>query len=105
MKNILTEKAMPVTLARELVRSIPYGTKFHRVRSMNAYIIDLIIINNRLYRFVKSYDTIVAVYDYDENTYTEFGKYSATTSKQVTVIFNAEFSRCGASREFNPHRI
>ncbi len=105
MKNTLTEKTMPASLARELVNFIPYGTKFHLVRSMNAYITDLVIINDKIYRFVKSYDTIVAIYDYDENTYTEFGKYSVTTSKQVTVIFNIEFRRCGASREFNPHRI
>ena len=102
MKNTITEKAMPVSLAKNLVNSIPYGTKFHCVRSMNAYITDILEINNGLYRFIKSYDTIVAIYDYDNNTYTEFGKYSVTTSKQVTTIYNIEFSRFGVSREFNP---
>ena len=105
MKNTITEKAMSVSLAKDLVNSIPYGTKFRQVRSMNAYITDLVEINNGLYRFIKSYNTVVAIFDYDNETYTEFGKYSVTTSKQVTTIYNIEFARGGVSREFNPERI
>ena len=56
-----------------------------RFRHCNAYISNCIL--NR-YFLVKSYDTIVAVIDDQEGELYELGKWSRTTSKQVTQIFN-----------------
>lgn len=103
MKNTITENAMSVSLAKDLVYSIPYGTKFNRIRSMNAYTTDAIEIDGNYYRFLKSYNTIVGIVDYGNNTFTEFGKYSVTTSKQVTVFYRA-LPSC-ITREFNPNGI
>ena len=103
MNNTITEKAMSVSLAKDLVNSIPYGTKFNRIRSMNAYTTDAVEINGRYYRFLKSYNTIVGIIDYENGTFTEFGKYSVTTSKQVPYFYN-KFKSC-LTREFNPCHI
>lgn len=43
------------------------------------------------YMLVKSYNTIVAVVDMDNECYYELGKWSRTTSKQQTQIYNAYF--------------
>jgi hypothetical protein len=43
------------------------------------------------YTFIKSYQTIVAIIDHDERKLYELGKYSQTTSKQVTQIHNSMF--------------
>ena len=40
------------------------------------------------FRLVKSYNTIVALIDITNKKYYEIGKYSRTTSKQVTQIHN-----------------
>ena len=56
-----------------------------RFRHCNAYTSNCIL--NR-YFLVKSYDTIVAVIDDQEGELYELGKWSRTTSKQVTQIFN-----------------
>lgn len=39
-------------------------------------------------RMIKSYDTKVAFYDYTTKCFCEIGKFSRTTSKQCTRIFN-----------------
>lgn len=104
MKNTLTEKAMPVSLARELINSA-YPIHFKRFHSCNAYYSDPVSIGEYTVRFLKSYSTIVGVVFYDEDTVTEFGKYSVTTSKQFTQMYNELFSHYGFSREFNPYRI
>ena len=72
--------------------------EFYRFRSCNAYIAeDLIDIEDSTdgtvhsIRLIKSYDTIVAFYDYDNNVFCEIGKFSPTTSKQLTQIYNQEF--------------
>ena len=41
------------------------------------------------YKLVKSYETIVAIIDLDMDTLYELGKWSSTTSKQVTQIYNS----------------
>ena len=56
-----------------------------RFRHCNSYISNCIL--NR-YFLVKSYNTIVAVIDDQEGELYELGKWSRTTSKQVTQIFN-----------------
>ena len=43
------------------------------------------------YTFIKSYRTIVAIIDHDEKKLYELGKYSRTTSKQVSQILNSMF--------------
>ena len=53
-----------------------YGAK-------NCYYTD--IING--YRLIKSCETIVAIVDLHEWVFVEFGKWSATTSKQCTQFF------------------
>ena len=55
-----------------------------RFRNCNAYISNCIL--NR-YFLVKSYNSIVAVIDDQEGELYELGKWSRTTSKQVTQIF------------------
>ena len=54
-------------------------------RHCNAYISNCLF--NR-YFLIKSYNTIVAVIDDQNGELYELGKYSRTTSKQVTQIFN-----------------
>ena len=56
-----------------------------RFRNCNAYISSCIV--NR-YFLVKSYNTIVAVIDDQLGELYELGKWSRTTSRQVTQIFN-----------------
>ena len=51
------------------------------------------LIDNR-YILIKSYNTIVAMVDTYQNKLFEFGKYSRTTSKQITQINNQMFSEC-----------
>lgn len=103
MKNTLTDNAMDILTANNLVSKIPYGTTFFRIRSMNAYETNVIEIDGKRYRFLKSYNTIVGIADYENNTFTEFGKYSVTTSKQVTFFYN--FFKSCFTREFNPNGI
>lgn len=54
-------------------------------RHCNAYISNCLF--NR-YFLIKSYNTIVAVIDDQQGELYELGKWSKTTSKQVTQIFN-----------------
>ena len=62
-----------------------------RFRHCNAYISSCIL--NR-YFLVKSYNTIVAVIDDQERELYELGKWSRTTSKQVSQIFNMRGYEC-----------
>ena len=68
-------------------------------RSCNAYISNCLF--NR-YFLIKSYNTIVAVIDDQEGLLYELGKWSRTTSKQVTQIFNMldyeSYSKYGFSK-------
>ena len=59
--------------------------KWKRFRSCQCWISECI--NNR-YFLVKSYNTIVAVIDDQQAELYELGKWSTTTSKQVTQIYN-----------------
>lgn len=61
------------------------GVSWKRFRHCNAYISSCIA--NR-YFLVKSYSTIVAVIDGQNGDLYELGKWSPTTSKQVTQIYN-----------------
>ena len=63
----------------------PIWLKWKRFRSCQCWISECI--NNR-YFLVKSYNTIVAVIDDQQAELYELGKWSTTTSKQVTQIYN-----------------
>ena len=83
-----------VVLARPLNDPLEY----YRFRSCNAYIASELITvrddeteKDHEIRLIKSYNTIVAFYDYDTNTFCEIGKFSRTTSKQLTQIHSQEF--------------
>ena len=46
------------------------------------------------YFLIKSYNTIVGIVDVQDNEFFEIGKYSPTTSKQITQIHNSMFRSC-----------
>lgn len=50
-------------------------------------------LQNRFF-LIKSYRTIVGIVDDQEGDFFEMGKYSPTTSKQMTQIFRQRFSDC-----------
>lgn len=54
--------------------------KKKRIRRMNLYLCDN--------KYLVSYDTLVGVVDYDNNTLHEwgYGNYSSTTSRQITIF-------------------
>ena len=63
--------------------------KWKRFDSKQAYISDRALFNaNGSYYLFKSYSTIVGIIDELNNTFIELGKYSRTTSKQVTQYIN-----------------
>ncbi len=62
------------------------ATGWERFRSCQAWVSNLI---DGRYRLIKSYRTIVGLIDNVSREYYEIGKYSSTTSKQVTQIYNA----------------
>lgn len=71
---------------------------YTRFRHCNAYIANECLVvkddtDKTLHtiKWIKSYNTIVAFYDYTKNCFCEIGKFSATTSKQCTQIFNEYF--------------
>lgn len=70
-------------------------SKWNRFRNCNAYVSG--VVEGR-YQLIKSYRTIVAMVDNATSTVYEFGKYSQTTSKQITQIINSMFR--GYVREF-----
>lgn len=78
-ENIL--RKCKVSTTQRVMQSVTW----QRFRQCNAYISNCIL--NR-YFLVKSYNTIVAVIDDQEGELYELGKWSRTTSKQVTQIFN-----------------
>ena len=72
-----------------------YNTKFTRFNYCQAYIGELDSIEvegvTHNFRLVKSYKTITGYVDLDEGVFYELGKYSSTTSKQMTQIYNQVF--------------
>ena len=83
-------------------RHYPICLKWKRFRSCQCWISECI--NNR-YFLVKSYNTIVAVIDDQNGELYELGKWSTTTSKQVTQIYNMSdnesYSKYGFSKLLN----
>jgi len=62
--------------------------KWNRFNNCNAYVSQCL--KNRFF-LIKSYSTIVGIVDDQEADFFEIGKYSKTTSKQVTQIHNQMF--------------
>jgi hypothetical protein len=77
-----------------------YGLKWVQFHRCNAYISD--VIDDR-YRLIKSYATVVGIADCDTLDVWEIGKYSQTTSKQVTQICNQVFT--GYTRHYIDGRV
>lgn len=65
--------------------------RWEQFRQCNAYISQCL--QNRFY-LIKSYSTIVGIVDDQEADFFEIGKYSRTTSKQMTQIYNSRFRDC-----------
>ena len=85
MKNTINETAI-INLSNDL--HMHYNPKFTRFNHCNAYISEALQHNGESYRLIKSYDTIVALIVASESVVYELGKYSRTTSKQITQIIN-----------------
>lgn len=87
MKKLTNEQGQfLINLANNRKDLVTNWKQFHHC---NAYVSNCI--NNR-YFLVKSYNTIVAIVDDQQGEFIEFGKYSRTTSAQVTKIHNELFS-------------
>ena len=63
-----------------------------RIKTRNFYISNTFRYNDHYIILFKSYNTIVGFVDCTENIFYEIGKYSRTTSKQMTQIYNMLFS-------------
>lgn len=105
-KNI---KKLSDTQAREVAAMLTFmknNIEWTQFKHCNAFIsatFERVRLNNGealTVSAIKSYNTIVAFYDYDSQTLYEVGKYSRTTSKQITQIFRCFFEN--RSRVFVP---
>lgn len=65
-----------------------YGIGWARFHSCNAYVSEEL---DDRYILIKSYSTIVGIADTETKEFLEIGKYSRTTSKQCTQIYNQRF--------------
>ena len=63
-----------------------------RIKTRNFYISNTFRYNDHYIILFKSYNTIVGFVDCTESIFYEIGKYSKTTSKQMTQIYNMLFS-------------
>ena len=77
---------------RDYLQQISYKTEWRQFRSCNAYIGNDkdIIIDKTNFNVIpfRSYDTVVGYIDTETCVLYEVGKYSQTTSKQVTQYYN-----------------
>ena len=62
------------------------NTRFEQFRTMNCYTSQAMFVDGCYVWLVKSYSTIVGIYDIDTDTMYEINKWSVTTSKQVTIV-------------------
>jgi hypothetical protein len=67
------------------------SVKWTRIGSKNLYISQRM---RSRYYLIKSYQTIVGIVDEDTFTFLEMGKYSPTTSRQISFIYKDKFSYC-----------
>ena len=76
---------------KRLLADASYGRKWTRFGAKQCWVSDCI--KNR-YFLVKSYNTIVAIIDDQNGELFELGKWSPTTSKQVTQLYNLRDAEC-----------
>ena len=86
-ENINKTAELILKACKASTQHYPIGTEFYQFRKCQAWISECI---NHRYFLVKSYNTIVAVIDDQLGKLYELGKWSTTTSKQVTQIFNMD---------------
>lgn len=81
-----------VEIVRELIHFPNNVTmEWRRVGYKQAWVSNLL---RKRYYLIKSYETIVGLVDMEEMKFYEIGKYSPTTSKQITQIHNSMFQDC-----------
>ena len=85
--------------ALEIVDKAPMRTEFAQFGYKQAYISEVVRIDGNSYVLFKSYQTIVALVDIDNQVVYRLGKWSTTTSKQTTQFCN-EYYRCYEQVQF-----
>ena len=94
--TILTKKELNWIIEDILKHNTPEWTRFDKKQ---AWWSQIFITSTGQYRLFKSYDTIVALVNIHTGDFYEIGKYSRTTSKQVTQFFSAFY------RNWNRHLV
>lgn len=74
--------------ALEIVDKAPMRTEFAQFGCKQAYISEVVKIDGKSYVLFKSYRTIVALVDIENEVVYRLGKWSSTTSKQTTQFCN-----------------
>ena len=82
-----------LTEMKKVADNLQYSAnEWSRFDSKQAWWSDIIATDEADYRLLKSYNTIVVLVDVTNRKFYELGKYSATTSKQVTQFYNKFYS-------------
>lgn len=94
-----------VDASEEFLKGVSAGTmKFERFNYTNAYIAsNAIYVDGYTVRLFKSYQTIVGLAIFEKELFIEIDKFSTTTSKQMTQIYNRYFK--GYSRIKNASKL
>ena len=99
--KIIMDEVEKCESALKIAREIKsQATQWSRVGRKACYISNMI---NERYQMVKSYSTLVALVDISENEFYEFGKFSPTTSRQMTQVCNTYYT--GFKRYFYREEI
>lgn len=90
---------MDSRLANDIINQLQakrYELEWTQFNSTNADIGEFtcVVIGNDVHPVtpIQSYTTVVAFFHWDTATFVEVGKYSRTTSRQVTQIYNRDYS-------------
>lgn len=84
--NLNTEKNAYYVVC-EIIENNYHNLEWTRIKSQNCYYSQWFNHNGENYRLLKSYSTVVGLQN-NHNGLWEMGKYSQTTSKQVTQFCN-----------------
>ena len=85
MNNAINQEAINTTCKALFNKCMPYTGTWTQFDYKQCWVSECI--HNR-YFLVKSYSTIVAIIDDQNGHLFELGKWSPTTSKQITQLFN-----------------
>lgn len=95
VKNMKTTERIEAIM--EYLKNHKDKIPFVQFKSTKSWYGDFVDINTDTVqarvRPVLSYKTIVGYFDCDEGVFYEYGKYTPTTSKQITQIYNKLWSR------------